>query len=447
MFLQTINYINLQLVLETSIAGLLLALPVYEKRKNFILWYLLSTCVFALLAFFFPVYSFQDPGITLIYWAFMYTALLFFELPTLLVGFRMNFFNALLITIASYLIHHVNNIFASIFTESINIYLNPPTMIFNIVKWTINAFVLFLTYFLFFGYYFRQRKENIQVVFNNRQLAFFATVVIIFTIVISSAVRIYSYWDLKDGLYIIGLTSNFASCFLLLIFFFVFLRHNRLQQELDLEKRMFEENRKQYELSKENIDSLNIKFHDLKYRVQMLTSNQSSIRKEDLKDIYEGLGIYDAVIKTGNKPLDIVLTQYSLRAENNHIKFTSIIDGKAISFMSDYDIYSLFGNAITNAIEATSLLKEEEKRHISLVMKTKGNIVHIEMENFFDPENLNIGKDGIMTSKKDRTRHGYGIKSMENIVRKYNGVLKYKTDNDIFRLTITFTIPDTKHDH
>ena len=80
-------------------------------------------------------------------------------------------------------------------------------------------------------------------------------------------------------------------------------------------------------------------------------------------------------------------------------------------------------------------------------MKTKGNIVHIEMENFFDPENLNIGKDGIMTSKKDRTRHGYGIKSMENIVRKYNGVLKYKTDNDIFRLTITFTIPDTKHDH
>ena len=202
------------------------------------------------------------------------------------------------------------------------------------------------------------------------------------------------------------------------------------------------ERKEQYELSKENIDSLNIKFHDLKYRVALLTSSNETISKDSLKDIYRDIDVYEALAKTGNKALDIVLTQYALRSENYHIKFTSIADGKALSFMSDYDIYVLFGNAITNAIEATSKLENEEKRLISLIMKRKGNVLYIELENFFKKEDF-IMKNGLLqTSKSDKEYHGFGMKSMENIVHKYDGVMSFKIDNDIFHLLITFTLKD-----
>lgn len=442
MFFGEINKINLQLVLETFLASFLIASPVYKRRKHFVIKTILVTAIFCVLGYFFPSYYIENiPALNILYWTFMYTCLLLFSLPGLLVCFDMKFVNAFLISLTSYTIHHINNIFSSIITGFISIYsgIDTSSTLYSLINYSTQALVLIVTYVLFYYYYLKQRKENLQLVYNNKQLLFFAFIVVIFTIVISSGVRICYYSNDLNGVYIIGLVSNFASCLLVLIFFFVFLRSNKLQQELQIEKRIIEQEKKQYELSKENIDSLNIKFHDLKYRVNMLTSNNSQITKEDLKDIYDGIDVYESVVKTGNQALDVVLTQNALRAENNHIKFTSIADGKALSFMSNTDIYVLFGNAISNAIEATMKLKEE-KRHISLVLKRKGNIVSIELENFFNPDNLKIIDGKIETSKSDKSYHGYGLKSMENIVRKYDGVMNTNAESDIFLLTMTFIV-------
>lgn len=441
MFFGTINLINLQLVLETYLASFIIAYPVFEKRKYFIPKAIILTIIFATLGYFFPSYYPSNSIFIILYWTFMYTCLLLFTIPSLLLLYRMKFFNALLISLSAYLIHHINNIFASIFTSALTVYglMDSSSTIYLIVKWIINIAVLVLTYAIFTHYYLKQRKENLQIIFNNKQLTFFFLIVVVFTIIISSAVRICYYQNDSNSVYIVSLVSNFASCLLVMIIFFVFLRHNKLQQELDVEKRIIQQSKKQYELSKENIESLNIKFHDLKYRVNQLVNN-SEITKEDLQDIYKDIDVYEAVVKSGNKALDVVMTQNALRAENNSIKFTYIADGQALSFMSDSDIYVLFGNAISNAIEATMKLEDKDKRHISLVIKQKGNILSIEIENFFDPSKLTIVNDKIVTSKKDKHYHGYGIKSMKNIVKKYDGVLNYHTENDIFYLTITFVV-------
>jgi hypothetical protein len=441
MFFGTINIINLQLVLETYLASFLIAAPVYERRKHFVLKLIVLTLIFATLGYFFPSYYSSNPAITILYWTFMYTTLLLFSIPSLLLLFRMNTYNAILISLSAYLIHHINNICASILTSIIEVYelMDTTSIIYEIVKWSINLVVLVITYVIFFQFYIDQRKENLQLIFNSRQLIFFSAIVVIFTIVISSGVRVYYYQSDAKAVYMISLASNFFSCLLVMFYLFTFLRHNRLQQELLIEKRIIEQSKKQYELSKENIDSLNIKFHDLKYRVNQLVNNKE-ITKEDLKDIYKDIDIYESVVKTGNKALDVVLTQNALRAENNNIKFTYIADGNALSFMSDADIYVLFGNAISNAIEATMYLLDEGKRHISLVIKMKGNILSIEIENFFDENTLKMVDGKLITSKKDKHSHGYGIRSMRNIVRKYDGILDYHIDKDIFHLTMTFTI-------
>lgn len=357
-----------------------------------------------------------------------------------LICFKMKPLNAVLISVASYLIHHINNMSADTINQAISIYGNLNETAYEILKWSICIIVLFIVYFLFFLYYFKEKKENLSLIYDSKQITFFSTVVVSCTIIISSSFRIIYFQNDIKALFLVSCISNLATCIILAFFFFSILRHNKIQHELEIEKRLFDESKKQYELSKENIDSLNIKFHDLKYRVQMLSQNQK-IEESDLKDIYQGLDVYESVVKTGNKPLDVVLTEYSLRCENNDIHFTSIADGKALNFMSPYDIYSLFGNAITNAIEAVTKIEDKEKRNISLVMKKKGNILTIELENYYLANTIKSSNGVFKTSKNDDFNHGYGIKSMENIVKKYEGSISIWPDGEIFHLTITFITP------
>ncbi len=443
-----INNVNLQLVLETCLASILIAFPVFDKKDHFIIKAILSVIAFCVLGYFFPVYYIYDSwGLNILYWSFMYTCLLLFAIPGLLLCYKMNFLNAFLVALTSYLLHHICNIFSSCIFNAIDIYtsLSDNKTLYTIVDYTIGAISLIITYSVFYLFYSAQRKENLKFIYNNKQVVFFGSIVVLFTIVVSSGMRIcYVHSDLKAE-FLIGLVSNFFSCVLVMVFFFVFLKRNKLQEELQIEKQILEQSKRQYEISKENIDSLNIKFHDLKYRVNLLTS-QGNITKESLKDIYDDIDVYDSIVKTGNKALDTALTKDALRCENNHIKFTSIADGKALSFMSDVDIYVLFNNAISNAIEATMKLKMEEKRHISLVLKTKGNVLSAELENFFDPDTLKIVDGKIQTSKEDKEYHGYGIRSMKNIVKKYNGVMKMSVEEDIFRLTITFVLDSSNND-
>ena len=106
--------------------------------------------------------------------------------------------------------------------------------------------------------------------------------------------------------------------------------------------------------------------------------------------------------------------------------------------MKDYDIYSLFGNALDNAIEYVLNL-EEEKRFIRLNVKIIGENLLIHMENYFSGEL--IYDNGLpKTTKEDKDYHGYGMKSIQLIVNKYDGDLNISLDNNVFSLFIMFPI-------
>ncbi len=55
-----------------------------------------------------------------------------------------------------------------------------------------------------------------------------------------------------------------------------------------------------------------------------------------------------------------------MQCENKKIRLDCMIDGELLSFMKKSDVYSLFGNAIDNAIEAVDKINDEEKRCINI---------------------------------------------------------------------------------
>lgn len=194
----------------------------------------------------------------------------------------------------------------------------------------------------------------------------------------------------------------------------------------------------QYEFDRRAIEMVNIKCHDLKHRLIALQDKEGAERDEALRDIEDAVMIYDAIAKTGCKPLDAILPNKLLFCEKYGIRFTYIVDGKSLSFLAAADIYSLFGNAIDNAIKAEIAVPEQEKRLIHMTVRARGNFLCIHIENYFTGE-LRM-RDGLpVTTQKDETLHGFGMISMKRIAEKYGGVMSVGVANAMF--CVDFTIP------
>ena len=102
----------------------------------------------------------------------------------------------------------------------------------------------------------------------------------------------------------------------------------------------------QYKQSRESIDLINYKYHDLKHQIAVLRSETDpEKRNEFLNHMEDEIRQYEAQNKTGNKVLDTVLTSKSLYCAKHGITFTCVADGTLLDFMDIMDICSIFGSA------------------------------------------------------------------------------------------------------
>ena len=190
------------------------------------------------------------------------------------------------------------------------------------------------------------------------------------------------------------------------------------------------EERKHYEKDKEDREILNIKYHDIKH---LLNNANSNMDKVVFKEIKNTLGLYESIYKTGSEAIDVILSKKSKYCSDNGIKFTCLVDGTQLSALSPYENYSLFENAIDNAIEAVSKCVPE-KKIISISQQTDEKETKLTFTNYFTG-NI-IFKKELPQSLKDPNFHGYGIKSIKMLAEKYGGSIQAKTQGDIFILIV-----------
>lgn len=254
------------------------------------------------------------------------------------------------------------------------------------------------------------------------------------------AVSIFiEYWLIDDvfggskrlmiGNFIISIL--FAALIIMLEYYFVSDRYTK--DENAILKQIMAWERRQYEMEKSVIDMINIKCHDLKHY-----SMNGKLPAREMEQTKRAVSLYDSFYKTGNNTLDTILTLKGMICENKRIKLTCIVAGEHLAFMSEADIYSLFGNLIDNCIEAVDQLPEEKKA-INLTINLKEKFLFIITENYYQGEKVLV--DGLpQTTKGDKFYHGYGMRSIKNVVEKYHGDLTIDTANNIFRLSIMYCI-------
>ncbi len=233
---------------------------------------------------------------------------------------------------------------------------------------------------------------------------------------------------------------HLAMCAFTLWMEFELLFNRHLERDMATMERIREDEARQYRLSRENIEAINVKCHDIRHQIRNLEERGAVVDKSVLDDLAHEVRIYDSKVKTGSDALDTILTEKSLVCEREGIRLTCVADGAALSFVSPADLYALFGNLLDNAIEAVRQLPDEGKRTISLVVRRTGEIVIVHEENYFVGEVDFV--DGLpRTSKDDRSNHGFGTRSMRQIVERYGGALTMKARAGTFAVNMMIPVP------
>lgn len=235
------------------------------------------------------------------------------------------------------------------------------------------------------------------------------------------------------------ITRMVIKALLLLCFTFILIlrtgifERSRYKQELRIMDQLMYEEKKQFESVKSNIDVINMKCHDLKHRLSELEGRLTENEVESLK---EAIKIYDSSLNSGNEILDVVLYEKQLICEKEKIRLSCMADGKALTFMTSPHVYSLFSNALNNAIEAVKSLPEE-MRAVSLVVNKEQGLCKIDVINYYCGECVIV--DGLpQTSKEDKVHHGWGVKSIRHVASLYGGSAAVSTSGGIFELSVVF---------
>lgn len=223
---------------------------------------------------------------------------------------------------------------------------------------------------------------------------------------------------------------------LVILIEFYFSRENRLTREREIMEQMLQMSYAQQKSSKEAIDIINIKCHDLKHQMGMLSRiDDADERHQYIDEMRQAVSIYDATYHTGCESLDYILREKTLLCDEYGIALSCMVDGAAIGFMSAPDIYSLFGNILDNAVESARKESVPDKRMISFRLNRQGQMIHIHVENtcLDDPQFA----DGLpVTTKEDKNNHGFGVRSIRYVAEKYQGELLMRVRDGRFLLDI-----------
>jgi sensor histidine kinase regulating citrate/malate metabolism len=137
--------------------------------------------------------------------------------------------------------------------------------------------------------------------------------------------------------------------------------------------------------------------------------------------------------------LNAILCRYQKQCEDKHISFIADIRSGTNNFLSDNELTSLYCNLLENAIEAINNI---ENPYIEINSTKKDNtpfviitVINSCLVNPFSAED----KSSLISHKTDKQKHGFGIKSIQKIVKKYHGDMQmyYNSDSLTFHTIIT----------
>lgn len=233
---------------------------------------------------------------------------------------------------------------------------------------------------------------------------------------------------------------------ILTVIFLIFFMYIRLADAYELKRRndilnleiaLYTEHMQEKETTMEQFRKSK---HDLKHKLLYLLDMVKEKNYSNLEKYIEELVQYQStdnllIAHTDNFLIDAQVNYKYNEAARYGIAFKTEMNIPSSMPFDNADLCIILGNALDNAIEANTN-QQVNNPNIYLKMKYKGESLVIVIENTFDGILKRDSKERILTRKSDKSSHGFGLESIQNILLKYHGYMNIDVTDTIFKLTI-----------
>ncbi len=185
-------------------------------------------------------------------------------------------------------------------------------------------------------------------------------------------------------------------------------------------------------------NELRIFRHDIKNRLLSLMalvkdgkSNKALQIMENNLDWLEEMN--NNIINSGNPVVDAILQAKLHTAKDKSISLRISTKLAEEIKIDELELGIVLGNALDNAIEAVEKNKDDVNKFISLTLMLTDGRISISVSN---PVEYYVNTESLTTSKSDKEKHGYGIKSIKAIAQKYDGIVSVNCKNKMFIISV-----------
>lgn len=239
----------------------------------------------------------------------------------------------------------------------------------------------------------------------------------------------------------------------LLIFAINIYEKNSQEQFWDMQMRLQREHdsAEYYKMLTEQLHDTSLLIHDIKQHLNSIAILNEQREHEKIANYISKLTV-SADLKVCKRFCDhelvnAIIHRYQKQCQKTGIELDIDIRKDTLKFISDDELTTLLTNLLDNAYEAALKVPEAFiELYIGHINNTS-NICLTLINSSSAPPIINSAHQ-ILTSKKDKLRHGLGIKSIQNIVSQYSGDIKMYHDDssNTFHTIITLKPPTSKQE-
>ena len=203
--------------------------------------------------------------------------------------------------------------------------------------------------------------------------------------------------------------------------------------------------KQQYHLLERKYDKANMVLHDIRNHLvciqELVRDTEDRKVIQYLESVNQDINKLGYTIITGNKVLDIILNEKIEQMSNYKIDFSHNIETMDVEFIDNKDLVSVLSNIFNNAIENTIVSTDKT---ISFILYDFNNaFIVIKVVNSCDSKPT-VKRKKLITTKKDKESHGYGMKIISKTVEKYDGDIRWDYDEQRKEFSIMVMIPKIK---
>lgn len=219
---------------------------------------------------------------------------------------------------------------------------------------------------------------------------------------------------------------SYSVLFLMAIFAFVGIFRAMVilekQQKMERENILAAHNKKYYEVMEQQQFEIRRLKHDLANHLQILLTLPAQEKDDYIQKMIENPAFEKVLSYCADATVNAVLTAKESLMRQKNVSFYCKIDIPQTLPFEKPDICALFANALDNAVEACEVLGTE-KGQVELTARAAKGILALEVKNPCRDTECYRDADGHFpeTTKTDKTNHGYGLRSIEEVVKKYGG--------------------------